>query len=80
MEIATRRRISRVGQFSADRDAAFLDFGVGPRNAGQERFGVGMFGIVVEAARVGLLNDFADVHDGDEIADVFDDAQIMGDE
>ena len=33
-----------------------------------------------EVVRVGLLDDLAEVHDGDTVTDVPDDGQIVGDE
>ena len=33
-----------------------------------------------EVFRIGLLDDLAEVHDGDTVTDVPDDGQIMGDE
>ena len=81
MEIAAGRRIGWVGDFAFEEDArgspaAGVRFG----NGRQERFGVGVLGVGVKFERGRHLDNFADVHDSDAIADMGDDAEIVGDE
>ncbi len=42
--------------------------------------GVGVAGTFVEVFGIGHFDDFAEVHDGDAVADVFDYGEVVGDE
>ena len=57
-----------------------LDRRVGDRDGRQERDRVRVERLVVELARRGDLDDPAEVHDRDPVADVADDREVVGDE
>ena len=50
------------------------------RNRGEKRLRVGMKRFLVDALRVAELDHLAEVHDGDAVGDVLDDAQVVRDE
>src|SRR3712207_5687727 len=79
MEITTTRRIGSIGDipWQDDRLGTYPRIGLGHRR--QECFSIWMLGIVIQLCRLGLLSYLTDIHHGDPVADVFDDAQVMGD-
>src|SRR4030081_2376248 len=80
MEMTTRRRIGRVGYFALEDDPfgakARIRFG----DRGQERLGIRMLRTGEQLFGRRGLDDPADVHYRDEVADVLDDAQVVSDE
>ena len=54
------------------------DLGIG--TADSERLGVGMQRHLEQALLVGHLDDAAEIHDGDAVADVLDHGEVVGDE
>ena len=61
-------------------DAAALGVGVGHGGGGEQSPGVGVLGVAVKRVAVGEFDDAAQVHDGDAVAEVFDDGEVVGDE
>ena len=68
------------------RDVAFeenffaLHLGIGDGDGGEECLGVGVFGTPVDRFRIGELDDFTEIHDGDAVADVLHHGEVVGDE
>ena len=60
--------------------AAALDRGVGDRDCGDQRLRVRVQRVVVELVRRGQLNDLAQVHHRDAVADVTHDREVVSDE
>src|ERR1700730_1537280 len=81
-EATARGRVRGAGQVAAENDAlaGALDIGVGDRYGGEQRAAVRMSCRVKDALPARRLDDAAKIHDGDLIADVTDDRQIVGDE
>ncbi len=61
-------------------DALALVVGVGGGYGGQESYRVGMKGILIESLGCGDFNNLTEVHDCNAVGDVFDDAEVVGDE
>ena len=75
-----RRRTGRRGQVAGQQDllAAVLDGGVGHGHGRHQRPRVGVQRRVVELARLRLLDQPAEVHHTDPVADVADDGEVVG--
>ncbi len=61
-------------------DALALIVGIGDGDGGQESGGVGVKGILIEAFGCGDFDDLTEIHYGNAVGDVFDDAEVVGDE
>ena len=76
-------RTLRVGRrhvaFQYDTLALPLDFRIGDRNGGKQRFRIRMERIRVEVFIAARLDDFSEIHDGNPVGNVFDDRQIVRD-
>ena len=70
------------GQVARQDDALALrlDVGIGHRHRRHQRLGVGMGRRGVDLVLAGHLDDLAEIHHGDVVADVPHDAEIVGDE
>src|SRR6202051_2306498 len=81
-ETTTRRGVRGTGQVATEDDAlaGALEIGVGNRYGGEQRAAVRMGCRVKNALPARRLDDAAKIHDGDLIADMTDDRQIVGDE
>ena len=82
MEPAAGWRVDRGGDVAGEDDALAVGggVGVGGGGGGQEGGGVGVAGVVVDVVAGSLFGDAAEVHDGDGVADVPDDFEVVGDE
>ena len=84
MEPTSRRRVNRARYLSLEHDPAPRRWrallGVDEWDRGEERLGVRMNRALVEDVHRRLLDDHAEVHDGDPVRDVADDAEIVRDE
>ena len=82
VEHAAGGRVDRAGQVALQQDALALAgrVGVGHRHGGQQRVGVGVQRLLVEAVAVGQLHDVTEVHHRDAVGDVPDDRQVVRDE
>src|SRR5919199_5886584 len=82
VETAATRGIEGAGNVAGENDARPAPFhlGVGDGDGRQERLRVGVLRRAVQRFAVGQLHKTAEVHDGDAVADVPYDAQVMGDE
>ena len=80
VKVAARRRVRRVGHLAGqlDRTRAHARVGLGDR--GHQRLGVRMLGLKVQLVRRRHLDQETDVHHRHPVADVFDHAQVVGDE
>ena len=72
--------VDGAGDVPADGDVGTRGGGVGHGDGGKQGLGVGVLGIPVDFFRRGQLHDFAQIHDGDPVGDVFDDGEIVRDE
>lgn len=77
MKPATRRRINRAGNIALKNDFFFDRAGIGHRYRRQQGFGVRMQGIPEQASGIGDLDQFANVHYGDSVANVLNHCQIV---
>lgn len=75
-------RMGGAGHFTGEDDAraAPFEFGVGDRYGGEEGLCVGMQRRGIEVGGRGNFNDISKIHDGDSGGEVFDHAQVVGDE
>ena len=78
MKGASGRRIGRLRRLPGEANP--LPAPAQRRHGRDERAGVGMERPLVELGRRSLLDDLAEVHDGDAVAHVADDAEIVRDE
>ena len=77
---ATWWRIDRGRNISFYGFALVLDGGIWNGNGRQQSFGVSVLWVSMEFVSGGHLDDFAQIHHGDAIGDVFHDGQIVGNE
>jgi len=84
MEPTSRRRVNRARYLSLEHDPGARRWrvliGVDEGDRGEERLGVRVNRALVEHVRRRLLDDHAEIHDGDPIRDMADDAEIVCDE
>ena len=75
----TRRRIDRRRRFPAEHDvlSLLLALRIGNRNGAYKRFCVGMRRMIEHAGCRTQFDNSAQIHDGDSIRDVFDDARVV---
>jgi len=77
---ATGRGGNGRGDIPPEEDAPGLFAGIGDGYRGNERLGIGMKRIPVDFIGGPEFDNFAQVHDGDPVADVFDHGKVVGDE
>ena len=80
MKRASGRWSGRVGHIAGQEDVIGLDFWRWRGNGGHQGFGIGVSGRPIERLVTRQFYDLPQIHDRDPVADVVDDAQIMGDE
>ena len=80
VEPTARRREHGRGRLADDVLMRDRGIGIGDRDRVEQHPGVGMGRPGVEVVTRGDLTDLAEVHDGDPIADVLDDGEVVGDE
>ena len=82
VEAAAGRRLDRARHVARKDDARAPDrrVGVGHRHGRQQRFGVGMLRIGKQRAARRELDDAAEIHHRDAMADVLDDREVVRDE
>ena len=78
VESATRGKVRRVGHESFD-GIQPCEFFIQAGNGSEKPFGVWVQGIVVEIFNRGILDDRPRIHDGHVIANLGDNAKIVGD-
>ena len=79
MKGAAGRWVGRIGYAALENDTLLPVLEIQARSGREERPGVGVLRGVKDALRGVQLDNPAEVHDGNAIADVLDDAQIVGD-
>src|SRR5829696_9936255 len=77
VEAAAGRRIERIGDLAGDLDAPRPSEGV--RNRGDEGARVGMARTGEDRLPAPGLDDAAEIHHGDAVAHVLDDAEVVAD-
>ena len=80
MEPATRRRIDSARRIALQDHVIAPDLRVGDRDRGDQRLGVGMTRTVEQLVPRRRLDELAEIHDGDAIADMAHHAEVMGNE
>ena len=80
VEAAARGRVDRARHVALEDDALLRGVGVGHRHRRQQRLGVGVLRPREQRGAVGDLDDLAEIHDRDAVADVLDDRDVVGDE
>jgi len=82
VEAAARGRVHRRGHVAGEDDALalLLDLRVGDRDGREQRLAVRVERVLVEVDAVGELDDLAQVHDRDSVADVAHDREVVRDE
>ena len=80
VEAARRRRVDRAGDVTSQDGTTGPGVNAWDRDGREERTGVGMPRVRVEPVRIGDLHDLAEVHDGNAVAQVADDREVVGDE
>ena len=73
-------RVDGAGDVSGEADALFGGGGIGLGDGGDEGLGVGVAGGAVEFFGGAHFDDLAEIHDGEAVADVFDDGEVVGNE
>ena len=79
MEPATRRRIGRTWHVTLENDPVPHTTRLWNRNCRNERLRVGVFRILSDSTRFADFNELAQIHHAYAIADVRDNAQVVGD-
>lgn len=80
VETTAARWVDRARHITSEQDALTANSGVRNRGSREQRGGVWVQRHVVQLARRSHLDELAEVHDADTVADIFDDWQIVGDE
>lgn len=80
MEMATGGRVDGAGDVAVEDLAPLFGAGHGHGYGGQQGFGVGVCGRAEDVGGVADLDDTAEVHDGDVVGDVADNAEVVADE
>ena len=80
MEAAPWGRVDRARHIPRQNGARPSCSGVGDRHGRQQRFGVWVLWRLEQRRPRGDLDDLAEIHDGNAVADVLDHAKIMRDE
>ena len=80
VEAAAGRRRDRARHVALEHDALALRVGIGDRDGREQRLGVRVDRPRVELLGRRELDDLAQVHHGDAVRDVADDAEVVGDE
>ena len=80
VEATARRRVDRARDVAAQDDPLAAQLRVGDRDRRHERLGVGVLLVAEQLAPVGQLGDPTEVHDRHPVADVLDDAHVVGHE
>jgi hypothetical protein len=79
-ETTSRRRVRGTRDVAAKNDALAGAVGIEFRDRGDERLRIGVEWHLRNRRRGPELDDLAEVHDGDAVADVRDDREVVGDE
>ena len=81
-ETTTRGRVRRTGHITLEHDPSPIlpPCRIGDRNCGKERLRVRVRRVVVDLILVALLDDFAEIHHGDAIAEMAHHRQVVSDE
>jgi len=80
MKGATGRRIDRAGNIAFEHNPFFAGFWIRNRYGRKQRLGIRVFRIGVYRFVRTHFHDFAKVHHGNPIADMFHHGQVMGDD
>ena len=79
MKRATARRINGIGNISLDGERFCPAVRIRQRNRLQQGPGIGMSGVTAEILGGGKLDNRTQIHHGNAVADMFNNAQIVGD-
>ena len=81
-KVAALRRVDRARHVAGKNLAVLLCFCTRVRNrhCGKQRLGVRMQRVRIQIVGRSELNDIAEVHNGDTVADVLDDVEVMRNE
>ncbi len=80
MEGAARRAVGGIGDLALDRHATQADRGIGLRHRGQQGLDIGHARAVQDFLGLAQLDDAAEIHHRDPVAEMLHHAEIMGDE
>src|SRR5579885_2443340 len=80
MKVAAAGRVRRIGYLAGEDDSLGALARVRLRSSRQQGFGVGMERRQEEVLRVGDLGQLPNVHHRHAVANVLDDAEVVGDE
>src|SRR5438477_627935 len=76
-EAAALDRDAGIGEVAAELDAGMVRTRMQPRDRRQQRLGIGMAGPLEDLVAAAELDDAAEIHDGDGVADMTDDAEVV---
>src|SRR5438132_587464 len=79
MKSAAGRRINRARHVALGNDVLFLAACVKHRYRGQQCPRIGMLGVLIDRIALGGLDNFAEIHDSDPVANMLNDSQVVGD-
>ena len=80
VKMTAARRVHRARHVALQADPLALHLRVRHRHGGEQRLGIGMLRIAVELARVGQLDDAAEIHHRHAVGNVLHHGEIVGDE
>lgn len=80
MEAASRWNIGRIGQYIAEPDIGHAKTRIWCQDAGKQRARIGMVWCPEESIALILLDEAAEIHDGNLCGDVLDDGEVMTNE
>src|SRR4051794_23263798 len=80
VEATARRGIERARDVAAEDDPRPAELRIRDRDRGEQGLRVRMLGVAEHLATIRHLGDLAEVHHGDAVTDVLDDAHVVGDE
>src|SRR5438876_12257583 len=79
MESASGGWIDRAWYVALEDDAFAFGLGIGQGHGREERLGIGVERVREERLLFRQLDDLAEIHDGDAMADMLDDGEVMSD-
>src|ERR1700741_4741090 len=79
VEAATRRRVDRARYVAFEDDPLPRYVGVRDRHRRQQRLGIRVLRACEQRVLIGELDDLAEIHHRDAVADVLDDGEIVRD-
>src|SRR3990172_1303099 len=80
VKTAAGRYLRRAGDISLEQDVLLFHQGIGNRDVGKERFGVGMGRVFVNLFSRRDLDDLAEIHDSNAIREMSHEIEVVRDE